>query len=205
MTPEEFEILLSWLSHDREAAGLCYEKIRRKLIGFFINRGCICPEDLTDDTISRVARKVAEGRVDSEDPLRFCYGVAKNVYFEYLKWLEKRKHLSPDYLKVFEHEDREREMACLDTCLDKLTSENRALITEYMAYQGQKKIRTRQELAARSGKGMNALRIRVFRIQNTLRECIMNCVSNTDKQTKKAQPPKNALKGKDLGEEDDEN
>lgn len=182
MTSQEFESLLLWLSHDREKAGALYEIIRRKLIGFFINRGCVSPEELTDDTISRVARKVAEGGVNSERPLRFCYGVAKNVHFEYLKRLKKMKDLSPDYQKAFEHEDREREMACLDICLEKLTPENRTLIKEYLAYEGGKKIRTRRELAARMGKGMNALRIRIFRILNTLRECIMNCVNNTDRE-----------------------
>ena len=137
---------------------------------------------IPDETISRAARKASEGKVDSDDPLRFCYGVAKNVHREYLRLLEKTKRLRPDYLAAFKHEDREVEMACLDTCLDKLTPENKTLITQYMAHRGREKIRTRQELAARSGKGMNALRIRVHRIQNTLRECIMNCVSNTDKE-----------------------
>ena len=182
MTPEEFERLLAWLSHDREKAGAIYEKIRGKLIGFFINRACIEPEELTDETISRVARKVAEGKVDSDDPLKFCYGVAKFVHYEDIRRREKIKKLRPDYLQTFVREDREREMACLDACLEKLTPENRTIITRYIAHQGREKIRTRKELALRMGKGMNALRIRVFRIQNTLRECIRNCVSNTDKQ-----------------------
>ena len=183
MTSEEFESLLSWLSPDREKAGAIYEKIRRKLIGFITRRACICPEELTDDTLNRVARKVAENKVENSDnPIRFCYGVAKNVHREYLKKLEKIRSLRPEDLRVFEHEDREREMACLDTCLQKLTPENRTVITQYMAHRGREKIRTRREMAARLGTGMNALRIRVFRIQNTLRECIRNCVSNTDKQ-----------------------
>ncbi len=183
MTPEEFEALLSWLSPDREKAGAIYEKIRQKLIGFFTRRACICPEELTDDTISRVARKVAENKVENSDnPGSFFYGVAKNVHLEYLKYLKKIRSLRPEDLRPFEPDDREREMACLDTCLDKLTPENRTLITEYMAHRGREKIRTRREMAARMGIGMNALRIRVFRIQNTLRECIRNCVSNTDKE-----------------------
>ena len=183
MTPEEFESLLSWLSHDREKAGDIYEKIRRKLIGFFTNRACICPEDLTDETLSRVARKVAENKVENSDnPINFCYGVAQNVHREYLKKLKKIRSLRPEDFRRFEPDDREREMACLDTCLEKLTPENRTLITRYMAHRGREKIRTRQELAARMGIGMNALRIRVFRIQNTLRECIRNCVNNTDKE-----------------------
>jgi len=183
MTSEEFESLLSWLSPDREEAGAIYEKIRRKLIGFFTRRACICPEDLTDDTLSRVARKVAENKVENSDnPISFCYGVAKNVHLEYLKKLKKIGNLRPEDLQPFEHKDREREMACLDTCLEKLTPENRTVIKQYMAHRGREKIRTRREMAARLGTGMNALRIRVFRIQNTLRECIRNCVSNTDKQ-----------------------
>ena len=73
---------------DRDQAGQKYEDIRRRLIRIFIHRGCITAEDLADETINRVARKVREVRDNynpGDDPALYFYGVARNVYREYLK------------------------------------------------------------------------------------------------------------------------
>jgi RNA polymerase sigma factor (sigma-70 family) len=184
MTSEEFERLLSWLSPDREEAGEIYERIRRKLIGFFVNRACRVAEDLTDDTITRAAKKVAENKVEigAENFLRFCYGVARNVHREYLRNEDKLSRIRPEDLLSYRHENYEREMDCLDQCMGQLTPRNQTLFRQYIGHEGQEKIPARQELASQMGIGMNALRIRIFRIQNTLRECMKNCVSNTDKE-----------------------
>src|SRR5690349_2354142 len=53
-----FDELLSWLAPDPDAAGQQYELIRRKLIALFRCRGCLSPEDLADETINRVIKKL---------------------------------------------------------------------------------------------------------------------------------------------------
>jgi len=58
-----FESLLKWLEPDRELAGDIYEQVRIKLIRLFEYQGCSFPEELTDDTLERAARRISEGSV----------------------------------------------------------------------------------------------------------------------------------------------
>ena len=83
---EEFDRLLTWLDHDAERAGLTYEKIRWRLVAILASRGCVCPEELADETIDRVARRVVDIQ-DSYvgDKAIYFLGVMNNVHHEYLK------------------------------------------------------------------------------------------------------------------------
>jgi dihydroneopterin aldolase len=60
LSQETFDALLAWLDSDRDQAAMKYEKIRRALIKIFTGRACVEPEDLADETINRVARKLKE-------------------------------------------------------------------------------------------------------------------------------------------------
>src|ERR1700712_2383587 len=86
MTPAEFEALLGQLDTDRERAGERYETIRRKLVRLFEWRGCVMPEDLADETMNRVARRLGEGvELRSSDPYGYFCGVAHLVFKESLR------------------------------------------------------------------------------------------------------------------------
>src|SRR6478672_10875246 len=77
LTQESFDALLDWLDPHREQAGQKYEDIRRRLIKLFVCRGCPEPEDLADETINRVIKKLKE--IESGftgDKARYFYGVA---------------------------------------------------------------------------------------------------------------------------------
>lgn len=79
-TQESFDKLLAWLHPDREQAGQRYEDIRRKLIKLFLSRGCNQPEELTDETINRVAQKI--DKILEEyvgDPEYYFFAVARRV------------------------------------------------------------------------------------------------------------------------------
>ncbi|MFL6230009.1 MAG: hypothetical protein ACJ741_14655, partial [Pyrinomonadaceae bacterium] len=60
LTRDAFEGLLTWLDSDREQAGKKYEDIRSSLIKIFTWRGVAEAEELADETINRVARKVKD-------------------------------------------------------------------------------------------------------------------------------------------------
>jgi DNA-directed RNA polymerase specialized sigma24 family protein len=174
LAQEPFDRLLAWLDSDREYAGRKYEEIRYKLIKFFTCHGCTVPEELADRTIDRVANKmkvIAESYVG--EPALYFYGVARNIYLEYLK-----KNSSPLPRPVLPEpvEDVEQVYACLDQCLGQLPPDGRELILEY--YQGDRgvKIEQRKELAGRLGIPVNALRIRAHRIRVGLQECMRRCV-----------------------------
>lgn len=174
LSQEPFDRLLEWLDRDREGAGRKYEEIRYKLIKFFTCRGCPVSEELADRTIDRVANKLSEivGSYTGEPALYF-YGVARNIYLEYLK---KNSAPQPRPILPEPADDVEQVHACLDQCLDQLPPDGRELILNY--YQGDRaiKIEHRKRLAQRLGIPVNALRIRAHRIRVGLQECLRRCV-----------------------------
>src|SRR3982074_499034 len=83
---EDFDRLLMWLDPDPERAGLPYEKIRRRLVAILASRGCTSPEELADETIDRVARRVVDiqGSYVGDKAIYFL-GVMNNVHHKHLK------------------------------------------------------------------------------------------------------------------------
>jgi DNA-directed RNA polymerase specialized sigma24 family protein len=175
LTREAFENLLSWLSPDREQAAHKYEETRTKLIKFFTWRGCPHPEDLTDKTINRVIKAMEfKASQYSGEPVRFFYGVAKNVYLEFLR----EKTISPEDIVVFEPVGSEQDFRCLESCMASLPEDSRKLISAYYDYDGPEKSKFRQTLADTLGIGLNPLRIKAFRIRNMLRDCVFSCIQS---------------------------
>lgn len=177
LTQEAFDRLLVWLNPDREQAGRKYEEIRLRLIKIFTCRGCVTPEDLADDTINRVARKVPE-IVPSYvgDPTLYFLGVAHNVCLEYF-----RKRPEPDPPPLPDDPERKEQLdECLDRCMQRLTSKNRQLILEYYREEKHSKIDHRKELAQRLGIALNALRIQACRIRASLQECVFECLKQAE-------------------------
>jgi len=170
--------LLDWLDSDREQAALTYEKIRRGLIKIFTGRGCVDPEDLADETINRVTSKLKEiGKDFSGDPERYFYGVANYVYMEYLR----RK--IPQALPPMPSDPGsiELEYNCLERCIERLTKEHRELLLRYHGADGSAETEHRRALAEELGIAPNALRIRVYRIRMSLKECVEKCIERANK------------------------
>src|SRR4029078_7152404 len=123
-----FDQLLSGLNPDREAAGNRYEEVRRRVIKMFPCRGGVTPEDLDEDIINRVARKVPEIAPSYVgDPALYFLGVAHNVCLEHF-----RRKPEPDPPPQPEESDRKEQLdECLEQCMQRLTAKNRQLILEY--------------------------------------------------------------------------
>ena len=172
LTQEAFDSLLSWLDPEREPAGEKYEEIRARLIKVFAYRGCHTPEELADETINRVAKKIDSVAESYDgDPALFFYGVAQMIHLEYLR---RTTVLPPPVASP--PEDVEKEHQCLDECLDRLTAGNRELILQYYTDESRTKINNRKQLAQRLGIGPNALRIRAHRVRDSLERCIDVCL-----------------------------
>ena len=173
LTQEAFDRLLGWLDHDRERAGARYEEIRTRLIKIYARRGCPVPEELTDETINRVAKKLAEIVASYRgDPTLYFFGVANHVYREYVrKRPDPLPMPAPDPPERVEHAYR-----CLDRCLDQITPESRHLIFEYFREERAAKIENRKQLSNRLGISINTLRTRAFRIRTVLQNCVSQCV-----------------------------
>jgi DNA-directed RNA polymerase specialized sigma24 family protein len=188
LTRESFDILLTQLDPDRERAGELYETIRRKLIRLFEWRGCACPEDLADDTINRVSRRMAEGvELHSADPYSYFCGVAHLRFKEVLRSASRERRaldahgelLFPTALPaVPEEEPGDRRLDCLRKCLATLHADQRELVLKY--HQGDGNIRNRKALSEELGIPMNALRIRVHRVRRRLEACLDDCLHRLD-------------------------
>ena len=176
LTQERFNQLLNWLSPSREQAAKKYEEIRRRLITIFTCRGCREAEDLADETINRVTRRVPEiaDTYTGEQALYF-YGVAHKVHLEYLRKMSTPLPLPPP--PVEKSEEEEARYACLEKCMMHLTPENRELLLNYYQEEKQAKIDARRKFAEHLNIPLNALRIRVFRLRESLRECVLACLN----------------------------
>jgi RNA polymerase sigma factor (sigma-70 family) len=173
LTQDAFDKFLAWLNPNRDQAAKKYEEVRRKLIKIFTCRGCSEAEDLADETINRVTRKVQE-IMDSYagDPALYFYGVARNVHLEYVR-------KSPPPLPMPEADtpqQKEQAYQCLDTCLERFSEQNRRLVLEYYKDERREKIDHRKKLAEQLGIAPNALRIRMHRIRTSLQNCVLNCM-----------------------------
>ncbi len=172
---EDFDRLLAWLDEDRERAGILYEKIRWRLITILAARGCPLPEELADETIDRVARRVVDiQETYVGDKALYFLGVANNVHHEYLK-----RPASPEPPPTNDDaEEKERNHLCLENCIDKLPEDSKHLIWRYYAEDKQAKIDLRKQLADELGVSINNLRLRALRIREKLQGCIERCLSS---------------------------
>ena len=170
---EDLDQLLRWLDPEPERAGLIYEKIRWRLVAILASRGCTSPEELADETIDRVARKVPdiEGSYVGDKAIYFL-GVMNNVHHEYLKQPSLPRLPEPDHSS----ESKEEIHRCLDNCLDKLTRRSRRMIEQYYAEDKRAKIDLRKRIAAELGIGLSTLRLRALRIRDKLQSCIEQCL-----------------------------
>ena len=167
---EAFEKLLNWLDPDREKAGEKYQKLHLRLARIFAAKGCCQAEDFADETFNVIARKIdwlIENYVG--DPALYFFGVAKKIY-KPPKPLPKPPP-APDNAEI------ERRCACLEECLDHLTSaDERKVVLRYHQKDKGEKIRERKQLAKELGITLNALRLRIWHIHVRLRPCVQQCV-----------------------------
>lgn len=171
---ESFGKLLAWLSTNAGEGALRYEEIRRKLIRFFVCRGCVDPEDLADITINRVNRALERPSFQYVgDPIFYFYGVAKNVRLESLRRPSRVREI-PVIVDSPQHDDRHYD--CLEHCLGMLADGQHKLILDYYDYEPGEKSPRRELLAEQLGIPLNALRIRLHRVRNRLRACVAECM-----------------------------
>lgn len=174
ITQEEFDDLLRWLDPDRERAGVKYETIRRGLVEMFTHRGCRDPEDLADETINRVTRKVRQVAPDFVgDPAAYFYGVAKRLHLEYLK---APPTPAPPPTPEPDAEDSEAHYECLERCLDELPPLSRDIILLYYAEKKMMKVALRRDIGRNLNLKPGTLRVRAYRIRAQLEKCMGRCL-----------------------------
>ena len=184
--PESLDEILTWLNPDREVAGAMYVQLREDLQKLFIWGRCADPEGLTDDVFDRVARKVHDVRPTYQgDPRLYFRGVANKLIKENFRKLATHVSLEDADLSTQQtpesDEDAERVDECLQHCLQKLGADKRELILSYYTKEKQAKIDHRSKLAEELGITVEALRVRVYRIRESLDGCIKRCLKREAK------------------------
>ena len=182
LTQEAFDKLLLAFGDDRDSGGKKYLEIRSNLTRFFEWRGCPFPEDHADETINRIAKRVAEGE-QIQNPSGYAMGVARLLLLEILKGRQREQVAMTELTNTSteassdEPDDGEERIGCLRHCLQGLTNDNRVLITEY--YEGEKgdKIQNRKKLVEKFGIPVNTLRMRALRLRDRLQVCVEDCLS----------------------------
>src|SRR5215471_13011670 len=171
---QDFDLLLSWLDNDRERAGLLYEQIRWRLVTILAARGCSLAEELADETIDRVARRVSDIQAAYVgDKAIYFLGVMNNVHHEYLR---RRPPLPPLSEQNPDIKHREQIHLCLDRCLEQLAPYARQLIERYYAADRKAKIDLRKVIARELGIKTSTLRLRALRIREKLQTCVESCL-----------------------------
>ncbi|MDQ3668297.1 MAG: hypothetical protein M3410_17330 [Acidobacteriota bacterium] len=190
LTAPAFHRILKWLDEGASSDGRKYLEMRQRLVAYFDRKNCSAPDELADETLNRVARRLDEENVtDSGTPAaKYCYIVARFVFMEYLRGAQKDRVLSDDIRRQRygnnlaeskhdnEKETQEELLNCLDHCTGKLDSLNRNMILRYYTGKGRVKIESRRALATSLGISMNALSIRACRIRDKIEACVRQCV-----------------------------
>lgn len=147
LTPQALDRLLAWLDEGINSDGLRYLEMRRRLVSYFDRKNCATPDELADETLNRVARRLEEegGVIESDTPARYCYIVARFVFMEHLRDAQKDGALLEDVRRRprvggpgaiendVESEVKEKMLDCLERCTGKLEAPNREIITQYYA------------------------------------------------------------------------
>lgn len=158
--------------------------MRRRLVAYFERKGCQAADDLADQTLHRVARRLEEQcTIADAPPAKYCYITAKFVFLENLRKNAAARSSAVDLalasvagrVPTSVTPSNEMMLERLDCCLRQLAAAERELILEY--YQGEQagKIERRRQLARRLQISSNALSIRASRIRDRLETCVKGC------------------------------
>lgn len=169
---EAFRQLLVWLDAGAESSGEKYLEVRRRLVGYFRRKGSLVPDDLADEVLNRVARRLEEEGTTEGPPERYCYIVAKFVFLESLRNPDRhRTDVVPETLTAPIREENDR-LEQLDQCLAQLTAADRHLILDYYRGDQGTRIEQRRDLAVRLSMTPNALALRASRLRARLEQCV---------------------------------
>lgn len=193
ITSSAFQRLLEWLDDGEDSGGQAYLEMRGRLVDYFDRKNCLSPNELADETLNRVARRIEEkGNIESETPAKYCYITAKFVFLENLRGMEKAS-VSIDDISAKEaarkfsaapdddeNDLKEKILACLEKCVGELEAKNRELIVNYYYGTERVKIENRRALAEKLSISSNALNIRACRIRGKLEICVGKCAKRSE-------------------------
>ena len=159
-----------------------YETLRGRLLRFFRWERFADSEDLADDVLNRVARKLADGeQIQNLDA--YVSAVARLVLREAVTRDRRRERAlermpEPEPLDSAPEDPPAQE--CLERQLAKLPPPDRDLILRYYSGERSGRIEIRKQLATQLGLNRNALRNRALRLRARLETLVRACLESRD-------------------------
>ena len=184
-TPEAFKRLMAWLDADEKKAADKYRYIHFKLTNLFIGYGAANAEDLADETILRVIKRLPEIQPTYRGhPDLYFSGVAKKIRKEYMRFAQKHENSFDDYRSKRRTPGVSQPTLssdnpchkCLEGCLTELDPRDRDLILSYYEEDTYRRIEQRKDLARKLGMTAVNLRVRKYRIMQTIEQCVKKCL-----------------------------
>jgi DNA-directed RNA polymerase specialized sigma24 family protein len=173
--PESFARFLELLSADPEQAGCLYTRLHKKLVGFFNLKGVADSADAADETIDRAVIKINAGTPVS-DAGNYCLGIARNIAKERLRLEWREQTTFVNFIKnLADNSDQqvERIKRLLKPCFEQLVGEEQQLLMAYCQIaRGRARMEHRRQLALNMETTVLALRMRVTRLRDILRDCV---------------------------------
>lgn len=191
VTPEALERLLKWLGSDSEEAGGKYNHIHAVLSAIFRREGLAAAESLADEAIRRVTMRLPELDKNYQgDPVKYFVKVARYICLEQSRIGESLRSASEEYGRSkarlsIETDQAESELTperiCFYRCLRQLPQFDRDLLLAYYGAGARERISVRKEIARMLGITKGALRVRRYRAQTELNDCIARCLKGSNR------------------------
>jgi DNA-directed RNA polymerase specialized sigma24 family protein len=191
-----YEQMLRLLSDDAKLADERYMLLRSKLVMYFEGRRLSPADDLADEVLHRVAKKIAAGE-EVEDINRYVYGIARFVRLEahrrpdgaslddvagdgMMRQMPVQLTVGPE---VGRDDAADAMRVCVRKCLQKLDGDKRQLLLEYYSTGGSERthIKQRESLAKRLGKSAGALQKQICLLRKKLSDCAHGCLRDQQK------------------------
>jgi RNA polymerase sigma factor (sigma-70 family) len=183
LTPESFRKFLQCLDADENEASEKYLQIQRNLVRFFENRGLNFADELADEVINRIVKKIEVGET-IENISTYAVGIARFIVLEARRENAKEQNFlqqQPDSILPQEYLDEAdfeaKRLNCLNKCLVEISIEDRQIIVGYYQREKSAKIELRAKIADKFGLSANALRKRAVRLRESLGKCINVCLN----------------------------
>jgi DNA-directed RNA polymerase specialized sigma24 family protein len=192
LTADSFSLLLAALDADETRAAEKYEALRYKLVNLLTWRGCVesDADDLADQTLDRVAAKIAEGE-KVENVQAYAATVARFISLEHKR--KRREDAVGDELpetavapEIDILQDRDDRMDCLRECLAETVpnpTDQKIIVGYYDTESNEKNKNARKRLAESLEMSIGALKVKACRLRDKLERCINDCVARVTKSS----------------------
>ena len=174
--PTAFDRLFRLLEPDASCVDDGAQRCRSKLVKFFSWRRCEEPENLANETVSRLLKNIAEGQqISADHPYSYVYAIARNVFKEFLRDRKKRATMT-DVDELRDIPLPAQFADCRRLCLAQLSAAKLELLAMYYLDDVH-----RDDVAERHGLTINALRLQIHRHKLALRRCVEDCLKQGDR------------------------